>query len=52
MSKWTIDPDHSVGAFPMRHMTIAFVPEQFNKVYGISQWRMAASWSAKRLLLR
>jgi len=34
MSKWTIDPDHSVGAFSIRHMTIAFVHGQFNSVSG------------------
>jgi polyisoprenoid-binding protein YceI len=38
MSKWTIDPDHSVGAFSIRHMTIAFVHGQFNKVSGIIEY--------------
>jgi polyisoprenoid-binding protein YceI len=34
MAKWKIDPDHSVGAFSIRHMTVAFVHGQLNKVSG------------------
>ncbi|MFO0753597.1 MAG: YceI family protein [Thermodesulfovibrionales bacterium] len=34
MGKWTIDPDHSVAAFAVRHMTIAMVRGQFNKLSG------------------
>ena len=35
MSKWVIDPDHSVAAFSIRHMTVAFVHGQMNDVSGI-----------------
>jgi polyisoprenoid-binding protein YceI len=34
MSKWVIDPDHSVAAFSIRHMTVAFVHGQMNNVAG------------------
>ncbi len=34
MAKWNIDPDHSVGAFSIRHMTVAFVHGQMNKISG------------------
>ena len=34
MSTWIIDPDHSVGAFSIRHMMIAFVHGQLNSVSG------------------
>lgn len=34
MSKWTIDPDHSVAAFSVRHMMVANVHGQFNKISG------------------
>ncbi len=34
MSKWNIDPDHSVAAFSIRHMTVAFVHGQMNSVSG------------------
>lgn len=34
MSKWEIDPDHTVAAFTIRHMMIAFVHGQFNKITG------------------
>jgi polyisoprenoid-binding protein YceI len=34
MSKWVIDPDHSVGAFSVRHMMIAHVHGQMNRVSG------------------
>jgi polyisoprenoid-binding protein YceI len=34
MSQWNIDPDHSVGSFTIRHMTVAFVHGQMNKVAG------------------
>ncbi|MEW6117085.1 MAG: YceI family protein [Nitrospirota bacterium] len=38
MSKWMIDPDHSVAAFAIRHMMIAFVRGQFNKITGTIQF--------------
>lgn len=34
MSKWVIDPDHSVAAFFVRHMMVANVHGQFNKIKG------------------
>jgi len=34
MKTWIIDPDHSVAAFSIRHMMIARVRGQFNKVEG------------------
>jgi polyisoprenoid-binding protein YceI len=34
MSKWNIDPDHSVGSFAIRHLMVAHVHGQFNKVSG------------------
>jgi polyisoprenoid-binding protein YceI len=34
MAKWHIDPDHSVAAFKVRHMLIAHVRGQFNKLSG------------------
>lgn len=34
MTKWNIDPDHSVAAFKVRHLTIANVRGQFNKLKG------------------
>ena len=34
MSKWNIDPDHSVAAFSISHMTVAFVHGQMNDVSG------------------
>jgi polyisoprenoid-binding protein YceI len=34
MSKWIVDPDHSVAAFSIRHMMIAYVRGQFNKISG------------------
>jgi polyisoprenoid-binding protein YceI len=34
MSQWIIDPDHSVAAFVVRHMMIANVRGQFNKIKG------------------
>jgi polyisoprenoid-binding protein YceI len=34
MAKWIIDPDHSVGSFSIRHLTVAFVHGQLNKVSG------------------
>jgi polyisoprenoid-binding protein YceI len=35
MDTWIIDPDHSVAAFSIRHMMIARVRGQFNKVEGV-----------------
>ena len=34
MKTWVIDPDHSVAAFSIRHMMIAQVRGQFNKIEG------------------
>jgi polyisoprenoid-binding protein YceI len=34
MSQWILDPDHSVAAFSIRHMMIANVRGQFNKISG------------------
>ncbi|HZV45885.1 MAG TPA: YceI family protein [Thermodesulfovibrionales bacterium] len=34
MSKWIVDPDHSVAAFVVRHMMVANVRGQFNKISG------------------
>ena len=34
MSQWVIDPDHSVAAFVVRHMMVANVRGQFNKISG------------------
>jgi polyisoprenoid-binding protein YceI len=34
MSKWVIDPDHSVAAFAVRHMMVTDVHGQFNKISG------------------
>lgn len=34
MSKWVIDSDHSVAAFVVRHMMVANVHGQFNKISG------------------
>lgn len=34
MTKWIIDPDHTVAAFSIRHMMIAHVRGQCNKVNG------------------
>lgn len=38
MAKWNIDPDHSVAAFSSRHMMIANVHGQFNKITGTIQF--------------
>jgi polyisoprenoid-binding protein YceI len=34
MATWVIDADHSVAAFAVRHMMIANVRGQFNKLSG------------------
>jgi polyisoprenoid-binding protein YceI len=34
MAEWHFDPDHTVAAFAVRHLTIAKVRGQFNKVSG------------------
>ena len=34
MKKWTIDPDHTVATFSVRHMMVANVHGQFNKISG------------------
>ncbi len=34
MAKWIVDSDHSVAAFSIRHMMIANVRGQFNKISG------------------
>ena len=38
MAKWNIDPDHSVAAFRVRHMMVAHVRGQFNKLSGSAQF--------------
>jgi polyisoprenoid-binding protein YceI len=35
MAKWVIDPEHSVAAFVIRHMMVANVRGQFNKLSGV-----------------
>jgi len=35
VAKWIIDPDHSVAAFVIRHMMVADVRGQFNKLSGV-----------------
>jgi polyisoprenoid-binding protein YceI len=34
MAKWVLDPDHSVASFTIRHMMVALVRGQFNKLSG------------------
>jgi len=34
MSTWIIDPDHSVAAFAVKHLKVAYVRGQFNKIRG------------------
>jgi len=34
MAQWVIDPDHSVAAFVVRHMMVANVRGQFNRISG------------------
>jgi polyisoprenoid-binding protein YceI len=34
MAKWTIDPDHTVAAFSVRHFMVADVLGQFNRIGG------------------
>jgi polyisoprenoid-binding protein YceI len=38
MAKWVIDPDHSVASFFVRHMMVADVRGQFNKISGTIQF--------------
>ncbi len=38
MAKWNIDPDHSVAAFTVKHMMLANVRGQFNKLKGAIQF--------------
>jgi polyisoprenoid-binding protein YceI len=38
MEKWIIDPDHTVATFSVRHMMIANVHGQFNKISGAIQF--------------
>lgn len=35
MTRWLVDPDHSVAAFSVVHMMIAHVRGQFNKISGM-----------------
>lgn len=35
MKKWTIDPDHSVAGFIVRHMMVTNVRGQLNKIAGV-----------------
>lgn len=41
MAKWTIDTDHSVAAFSVRHMTVANVRGQFNTMSGTVEFDQA-----------
>jgi polyisoprenoid-binding protein YceI len=41
MTRWTIDPDHSVVAFSIRHMMIAMIRGQFNKISGVIRYEPA-----------
>lgn len=34
ISKWVIDPDHSVGAFSVEHLMVSYVHGQLNEVSG------------------
>jgi polyisoprenoid-binding protein YceI len=34
MPKWIIDPDHSVGAFSIGHLMVAYVHGQLNRISG------------------
>ena len=34
MSRWIIDPDHSVAAFAVKHLKVAYVRGQFNSITG------------------
>ena len=34
ISKWVIDPDHSVGAFSVEHLMVSYVHGQLNGVSG------------------
>ncbi|MFO7607146.1 MAG: YceI family protein [Desulfurivibrionaceae bacterium] len=38
MAKWRIDPDHSVAAFKIRHMKVAHVHGQFNRLRGAAEF--------------
>jgi polyisoprenoid-binding protein YceI len=40
--QWTIDPDHSVAAFTVRHMMVCTVHGQFNKIAGSIRFDPAA----------
>jgi len=58
MSTWIIDPDHSVAAFAVKHLKIASVRGQFNRISGtitfdpadISKTRVEAAIDAASLL--
>jgi polyisoprenoid-binding protein YceI len=41
MTKWVIDPDHSVAAFSVRHMMISDVHGQFNRITGVVRFDTA-----------
>lgn len=41
MAKWNIDPDHSVAAFKVCHLTAAFVHGQFNHLSGSVSYNQA-----------
>jgi polyisoprenoid-binding protein YceI len=38
VSTWIIDPDHSVAAFAVKHLKVAYVRGQFNRVTGTIQF--------------
>ena len=41
MTRWTIDADHSVAAFSIRHMMITMIRGQFNRISGTIQYEPA-----------
>ncbi|MDW7774535.1 MAG: YceI family protein [Desulfobulbaceae bacterium] len=41
MKTWRIDPDHSVAAFTVRHLTVAKVHGQFNTISGMVNYDSA-----------
>jgi polyisoprenoid-binding protein YceI len=45
MARWNIDPDHSMAAFRVRHMMVANVRGQFNRLSGTAEFDQAAPTS-------
>ncbi|MEW6053786.1 MAG: YceI family protein [Nitrospirota bacterium] len=46
MAKWIIDPDHSVASFVVKHLMVANVRGQFNKISGTIHFDPAEPGSA------